>query len=58
MIINAHMKTPKTKLDMAAESMDDEIISILSGRLLASFGCVTKPSMKENNPAMDPAIKA
>jgi hypothetical protein len=36
--MRAHMNTPKTKLDIAAESIDEDIISILSDIVLASSG--------------------
>jgi hypothetical protein len=38
MMMSAHMNTPSTKLDIAAESIDEDIISILSGIVLASSG--------------------
>jgi hypothetical protein len=58
MMMRAHINTPNTKLDIAADSMDEDIMSILSDTELASLGCVIRPRMNENRPAMEPAIKA
>lgn len=58
MIMRAHIKTPNTKLDIAADSMDEDIMSMLSDIVFASLGCVINPSMNENKPAMEPAIRA
>lgn len=57
-MIKKHIKTPRTKLEIAADIIELVMIRILSETVAGSCGCSRIPSINENKPAMDPAIKA